>query len=99
VDAARVLAHVDGLVLPCPGGPSGAVGREQVLAPVAAHAGPRTVVAANFAVVAGMGGSPATLAADAAHAAGLGANQLRLYHAGLAGDADLAAVREVLRTG
>jgi hypothetical protein len=94
-----VLGHVDGLVLPCPGGESGAAGREQVLAPVAAQAGPGTVVAANFAVVAGMGGSPGTLAADAAHAARLGANQLRLYHAGLAGDADLAAVRDVLRAG
>jgi hypothetical protein len=99
VDAARVLGFVDGLVLPCPGGEPGAAGREQVLAPVAAHAGPGTVVAANFGVVAGMGGSPGTLAADAADAARLGANQLRLYHAGLAGDADLAAVRDALRAG
>jgi hypothetical protein len=99
VDAARALAHTDGLVLPCPGGAGGAAGREAVLAPVAEHAGPQTVVAANFSVVAGMGGSPGTLAADAAHAAGLGATQLRLYHAGLAGDADLAAVRTALRAG
>ncbi|NUS14280.1 MAG: hypothetical protein HOY69_23235 [Streptomyces sp.] len=99
VEPGRILGQVDGLVLPCPGGPSGAVGREAVLAPVAAHAGPDTVVAANFGVVSGMGGSPGTLAADAAHAAEMGATQLRLYHAGLAGDADLAAVRTALHTG
>ncbi|WUH94125.1 hypothetical protein OG900_31020 [Streptomyces sp. NBC_00433] len=99
VRPARILAHADGLVLPCPGGPAGAAGREAVLAPVAAHAGPHTVVAANFTVVSGMGGSPGTLAADAAHAAELGATQLRLYHAGLASDADLAAVRAALSTG
>lgn len=99
VDAGRILAQADGFVLPCPGGPGGAAGREAVLAPAAAHARPGTVLAANFTVVAGMGGSPGTLAADAAHAAELGATQLRLYHAGLAGDADLAAVRAVLRAG
>ncbi|WP_314172895.1 hypothetical protein [Streptomyces winkii] len=54
-------------------------------------------VAANFTVVSGMGGSPGTLAADAAHARALGADELRLYHAGLAPDSDLAAVREALR--
>ncbi|WP_329180052.1 hypothetical protein [Streptomyces sp. NBC_01477] len=95
----RILGHADGLVLPCPGGPAGAAGRAAVLGPVAAHAGPHTVVAANFTVVSGMGGSPGTLAADAAHAAELGATQLRLYHAGLAADADLAAVREALPAG
>jgi hypothetical protein len=99
VDPARILARADGLVLPCPGGPAGAAGREAVLVPAAAHAGPGTVLAANFTVVAGMGGSPATLAADAAHAAELGATQLRLYHAGLACDADLAAVRAALHAG
>ncbi|MFI0942502.1 hypothetical protein [Streptomyces sp. NPDC021020] len=99
VDAVRILAQVDGLVLPCPGGQAGAAGREAVLAPVAAEAGPDTVVAANFTVVSGMGGSPGTLAADAAHAAELGATQLRLYHAGLASREDLAAARAALHTG
>lgn len=99
VQPARILGHADGLVLPCPGGPAGAAGRAAVLAPVAAHAAPHTVVAANFAVVSGMGGSPGTLAADAAHAVELGATQLRLYHAGLAADADLAAVRTALAAG
>jgi hypothetical protein len=36
------------------------------------------------------------LAADAARAAALGATELRLYHAGPACEADLAAVREAL---
>ncbi|GAA1884791.1 hypothetical protein [Streptantibioticus ferralitis] len=90
VDPADVLDHADGVVLPCTGG---AAERAAVLAPFGAR---RQVIAANFTVVSGMGGSPRTLAADAAHAAQLGANQLRLYHAGLASDTDLAAVREAL---
>ncbi|WP_037905910.1 hypothetical protein [Actinacidiphila yeochonensis] len=90
VDPARVLGHVDGLVLPCTGGPRA---RTAVLGPVAAHRRPGTVLAANLTVVSGMGGSPGTLAADAAHARSLGATELRLYHAGLASDPDLAAVR------
>ncbi len=40
-----------------------------------------------------MGGSPGTLARDAARAAEAGATELRLYHAGLASDADLGLVR------
>lgn len=94
VDPGHILGHVDGLVLPCTGGPAA---REAVLGPVAAHAGADTVVAANFTIVAGMGGSPGTLAGDAAHASALGATELRLYHAGLASDADLAQVRAALR--
>lgn len=54
------------------------------------------MIAANFTVVGGMGGSPATLERDAAHAASLGANQLRLYHAGLASDPDLRTAAEAL---
>ncbi|MFI0709130.1 hypothetical protein ACH4SK_00495 [Streptomyces inhibens] len=129
VDPADVLAHADGVVLPCTGG---AAARAQVLAPFAgrtaepacaagtavvartasaaetasvtepataaeaASAAGATVLAANFTVVSGMGGSPGTLAADAAHAASLGAGELRLYHAGLASESDLAAVRDAL---
>lgn len=93
VDAAHILRHADGLVLPCTGGPAQ---REAVLRPAAEHAGADTVLAANFTVVAGMGGSPGTLAEDAAHAAALGATELRLYHAGLASDADLETVRAAL---
>ncbi|MEV0279812.1 hypothetical protein AB0I22_25945 [Streptomyces sp. NPDC050610] len=91
---ADVLAHADGVVLPCTG-PDAA--REAILRPFAGHGATDRTLAANFTVVSGMGGSPAALADDAAHAASLGANELRLYHAGLASDADLAAVRAALR--
>lgn len=93
VDPAAVLAHADGVVLPCAGG---ATARADVLAPFAAHREAHHTVAANFPVVTGMGGSPATLADDARHAASLGATELRLYHFGLAPDADLDAVAVAL---
>ncbi|MGW8767715.1 hypothetical protein ACWGN5_35105 [Streptomyces sp. NPDC055815] len=50
------------------------------------------------AIVAGLGGIPESLARDAEHARAAGATELRLYHAGLASDEDLAAVRTALRT-
>lgn len=93
VTAADVLTHADGLVLPCTGGPQA---RSAMLAPTAAHRRSGTVLAANFNIVSGMGGDPAGLAADAAHAAELGAGELRLYHAGLASDTDLALTRSAL---
>jgi hypothetical protein len=83
VDPHHVLAHADGVVLPSGSG----------LAAFAPHVRPGTVLAANFPIVAGLGGSPRTLGADAMRVAALGATELRLYHAGLASDADLAAVR------
>ncbi|MEV0096246.1 hypothetical protein [Streptomyces sp. NPDC050738] len=89
VDPAHILSVADGVVVPCAGGPS-------LLAPFAEHATEDTVLAANFTVVSGMGGSPATLRADVDRAVQLGATQLRLYHAGLASEADLAAVRSAL---
>ncbi|MFJ3668656.1 hypothetical protein ACIPSE_19645 [Streptomyces sp. NPDC090106] len=89
VDPAHILTVADGVVVPCAGGPG-------LLTPFADHATDGTVLAANFTVVSGMGGSPATLAADAARARELGATELRLYHAGLASDEDLATVREAL---
>ncbi|MEW1660696.1 hypothetical protein [Streptomyces sp. NPDC093707] len=93
VDPAAVWTFADGVVVRCAGG---AAARAAALGPFA----PRpvgTTVAANLTVVAGMGGAPDRLAADAAHAAALGADELRLYHAGLATAADLAAVRGALR--
>ncbi|MEU7149593.1 hypothetical protein [Streptomyces sp. NPDC045470] len=102
VDPADVLAHADGVVVPCTGDDAA---RTDALVPFAearTHAAtspdtPATpVVAANLTVVTAMGGRPGALAADAAHAAALGADELRLYHAGLAGDGDLAAVRRGL---
>lgn len=89
VDPAHVLSVADGVVVPCTGG-------TDLLAPFAAHARERTVLAANFGIVTGMGGSPRTLAADASRAKSAGATELRLYHAGLASEEDLAAVREAL---
>jgi hypothetical protein len=88
VDPAHILSVADGVVVPCAGGPG-------LLAPFA-EVSRGSVVAANFTVVSGMGGSPGTLASDAARARELGATELRLYHAGLASDADLAAVRSAL---
>uniref|UniRef100_A0AAU3H3D9 Alanine-rich protein n=1 Tax=Streptomyces sp. NBC_01401 TaxID=2903854 RepID=A0AAU3H3D9_9ACTN len=89
-DPAHILSTADGVVLPCTGGEQA---RDAVLGPFAGLSG---VLAANFNVVSGMGGSPTTLAQDAAHAASLGANELRLYHAGLASGPDLSAVTDAL---
>ncbi|MFE5404882.1 hypothetical protein ACFQ9Z_26705 [Streptomyces sp. NPDC056580] len=89
VDPAHVLGVADGVVVPCTGGTG-------PLAPFAGRADGGKVLAANFTVVTGMGGSPATLASDAARARAEGATELRLYHAGLASDDDLSAVREAL---
>ncbi|MFH8987574.1 hypothetical protein [Streptomyces sp. NPDC017940] len=89
VDPEHVLSVADGVVVPCTGGPG-------ALAPFTAHAREHTVLAANLTVVTGMGGCPAKLAADAHAAAGAGATELRLYHAGLASDDDLALVRRAL---
>ncbi|MFI2289501.1 hypothetical protein [Streptomyces niveus] len=91
VDPAHILGTADGVVLPCTGGAARAM-----LTPFAAHRPESAVLAANFTVVTGMGGSPGTLADDAAHARSLGATELRLYHAGLASDSDLAAVAAAL---
>jgi hypothetical protein len=58
---------------------------------VAAGAQPVSVVASLLAV-AGLGGHPADLPAQVATARAAGADGVRLYHAGLAGAADLAAI-------
>ncbi|MFE1439719.1 hypothetical protein [Streptomyces sp. NPDC058739] len=89
VDPGHVLGVADGVVVPCTGG-AGAV------VPFAEQGVAGAVVAANLTVVSGMGGRPDTLRADVAAARALGANELRLYHAGLASDADLDAVRGVV---
>ncbi|NEY35060.1 hypothetical protein GTU99_23225 [Streptomyces sp. PRKS01-65] len=89
VDPAHILSVADGVVVPCTGGPG-------LLEPFARQGRADAVLAANLTVVSGMGGSPGTLAADMAEARRLGAGELRLYHAGLASDADLEAVREAL---
>ncbi|MFI9615907.1 hypothetical protein ACIHCM_30220 [Streptomyces sp. NPDC052023] len=89
VDPGHILSVADGVVVPCTGGAG-------LLTPFAERAPEGAVLAANFTVVSGMGGRPGTLAEDAARARTLGATELRLYHAGLASDGDLAAVREAL---
>ncbi|MGW8380506.1 hypothetical protein [Streptomyces sp. ODS28] len=89
-DPAEAREDADGVVVPCAGG---AEERTEALTPFAAAGRGAGTLAANFPIVSGMGGSPESLAADAAHAADLGATELRLYHAGLASDADLEHVR------
>ncbi|WP_338777218.1 hypothetical protein [Streptomyces sp. DG1A-41] len=89
VDPAHILSVADGVVVPCAGGTG-------TLTPFARVGKEGAVIAANFTVVSGMGGSPGTLAADAAEARRLGATELRLYHAGLASDGDLVTVRSAL---
>jgi hypothetical protein len=88
VDPEHILSVADGVVVPCAGGPG-------LLAPFA-RARKDAVIAANFPVISAMGGSPGTLAADVAAARELGATEVRLYHAGLASDGDLDAIREAL---
>jgi hypothetical protein len=89
VDPTHILSVADGVVVPCTAGTA-------LLPPFAAQRRQGAVIAANFTVVSGMGGSPSTLAADAAAAGEAGATELRLYHAGLASDGDLLLVREAL---
>ncbi|MGA5065719.1 hypothetical protein ACPB9E_18530 [Streptomyces exfoliatus] len=89
-DAGTDPAHVLGLA-------DGVVARPPRVADFAAHARPDTVLAANLSVVAGMGGAPDRLAEDAERARDAGATEVRLYHAGLASDEDLAAVGSALR--
>ncbi|MFI6643563.1 hypothetical protein [Streptomyces sp. NPDC050504] len=86
VDPEHVMGVADGVVVPCTGG-------ADALKAFAPYPGVR---AANLTVVGGMGGSPGTLERDAARAVELGATELRLYHAGLASDPDLAAVASAL---
>ncbi|MCX5260013.1 hypothetical protein OOK27_38755 [Streptomyces canus] len=88
VDPEHILSVADGVVVPCASGPD-------LLTPFA-RAREDAVIAANFPVVSQMGGSPGTLAADVARARELGATEIRLYHAGLASDGDLDAIRESL---
>ncbi|MDT0469056.1 hypothetical protein [Streptomyces gibsoniae] len=89
VDPAHILSVADGVVVPCTGGTG-------PLTPFAEQRRADAVLAANFTVVSGMGGSPATLERDARAAVERGATHLRLYHAGLASDGDLEAVRKAL---
>ena len=63
-----------------------------LVARTAAAAPPGARIAAVLQAVAGLGGQPGTLAAQAAAVRAAGATELRVYHAGLAAQADLAAI-------
>ncbi|GAA5194927.1 hypothetical protein GCM10023322_60480 [Rugosimonospora acidiphila] len=82
VDPARSAGLADGLVVNCHAGPAAV--------PPSLAGGP---VYASLQAVAGMGGRPDELPAQAEAARAAGASGVRLYHAGLAGAADLAAIR------
>jgi len=85
------LAGATGIVLSC--WPSGLARAAPALVSAAAETvPPGTVIAASLLAVAGLGGDPATLPAQAAAVRAAGATELRLYHAGLAAAADLAAI-------
>ncbi|GIH14660.1 hypothetical protein [Rugosimonospora africana] len=85
LDPARAATVADGLVVNCWGGP-------QAVRP-SLDGGGR--VYASLLAVRGMGGRPDELPAQVAAAQRAGAHGVRLYHAGLAGAADLAAIREL----
>jgi hypothetical protein len=78
----------DGVVLGC-GDP---VRAPDVVARTAAAAAPGSRIAAVLQAVAGLGGQPETLVTQARAVRAAGATELRVYHAGLAGPADLAAI-------
>jgi len=82
------LAGAAGIVLSCwdPGTAPALIAQAAAMAPDG------TGIAASLLAVTGLGGNPATLPAQAAAARAAGATELRLYHAGLASAADLAAI-------
>jgi hypothetical protein len=85
------LAGVAGVVLSCWDPVTGPA----LVARAVAAAPPGSAIAASLLAVAGLGGDPAALPAQAAAVRAAGATELRLYHAGLASAADLAAVRRL----
>lgn len=78
----------DGVVLNC-GNPATA---RDLVARTAAAAPPGSRIAAVLQAVAGLGGHPETLVAQAKAVQAAGATELRVYHAGLAAESDLAAI-------
>jgi hypothetical protein len=83
----------DGIVLACANPATAA----DLVARTAAAAPPGARIAAVLQAVAGLGGQPETLPAQAAAVRAAGATELRLYHAGLAAQADLAAIAAFCR--
>jgi len=82
------LAGATGIVLSCwdPATAPALVSRAAATMPQG------NAIAASLLAVAGLGGDAATLPAQAAVVRAAGATELRLYHAGLASLADLAAI-------
>jgi hypothetical protein len=89
------LTGAAGLVLSC-WDPATAPALVTRAAATAAHG---AAIAASLLAVTGLGADPAALPAQAAAVHAAGATELRLYHAGLASAADLAAIRALCRTG
>ncbi len=85
----------DGVVLSC-GNPLTA---PDLVARTAAATPPGSAIAAVLQAVAGLGGQPGTLAEQAQAVRAAGATELRVYHAGLAAQSDLAAIRDLCRAG
>jgi hypothetical protein len=83
----------DGVVLAC-GNP---VTAPDLVARTAVATPPGSRIAAVLQAVAGLGGQPGTLAAQAEAVRAAGATELRVYHAGLAAQSDLAAIRDLCR--
>ena len=91
MDVPRAHELFDGLVVNC-------WQNLDALVATRAAADPALHVTASFLAVEGMGGRPATLAEQGLAALAAGANGIRLYHAGLAGAADLDGIRELTQT-
>jgi hypothetical protein len=89
VTAPVAAALVDRLVVNC------WQGSEPVAEMRAEAGGVRVSVVASLLAVAAMGGRPADLPAQVAKARAAGADGVRLYHAGLAGTADLAGIASI----
>jgi hypothetical protein len=83
----------DGVVLSC-GNP---VTAPDLVARTAAPTPPGSRIAAVLQAVAGLGGQPGSLVAQAEAVRAAGATELRVYHAGLAAQSDLAAIRDLCR--
>jgi hypothetical protein len=87
----------DGIVLQCWGAPTQSA---DLIAKTAQGAPPGNPprIAASLLAVAALDGRPADLPEQAKAALAAGATELRLYHAGLASPADLAAMRDLIRS-
>ena len=83
----------DGVVLSC----ANPVTAPDLVARTAAATPPGSRIATVLQAVAGLGGQPGTLVAQAEAVRAAGATELRVYHAGLATQSDLAAIRDLCR--